>query len=244
MTKDLKPLVLNVRTIGGRHAIPINRKPGAYALIHEKTQSVYIGSSNDLGGRLSAHFTKLKTGLHENRNLQTLYNQDSIFHVKTAITENREEAYDLEEALIKSFGDQNKLLNISTEDVRKASKGILWTEESKRKLSLSQQGKTQSVESNIKRSEALKGKPKPEGFADLLSEINKNHPRRAELNKALSDKRKGGDNPNSKPVTIDGIVYSSGSEASRELNIPRSTLEKRLSSNKLEYKNYIKGISG
>lgn len=59
-----------------------------------------------------------------------------------------------------------------------------------------------------------------------------------ELNRNLSIKRKGGDNPNAKQVEVNGVIYPCGSDASRILGIPRSTLEKRLKSTKPQYSNY------
>ncbi len=241
-SKTLEP-VLNERKPSGRHSIPVNERPGAYILMHISTGGIYIGSTGNLGARISRHVNRLRANKHENRKLQEAFNKDPDLQWSVSITKDREEAYDLEQKLLDHYADYPHLFNLSTADVRNPAKGIVWSEESRKKLRLAQIGKVQTPESNERRSKALKGKPKPEGFGERLREANLNHPRRAELNKALSNSRRGGDNPNSKAVTIDGVTYSSGSDAARALNIPRSTLEKRLKSNKPKYASYQMGIS-
>jgi hypothetical protein len=102
-------------------------------------------------------------------------------------------------------------------------------------------GKKHSEESKKLISTALKGVPKPIGFGEKLSEANKNHPRREELNKALSEKRMSGDNPNAKQVIVDGVVYGSGSEAARTLNISRSVFSRMLTNDNFPNIKYLTG---
>ena len=222
----------------GRYNIKV-KGTGVYILTDPLTGKQYIGSTNNLFARLSKHRQRVKNSQHENPVLRQYPSLESfLVHVKCI--EDREEAYDEEQRLINERVGTDVLLNTSVIDVRVTQRGIVRSEELRERIRQARLGTTASEETKRKMSESSKGIPKPEGFGEKLRLANLNHPRRAELDHNLSVTRKSGDNPNAKPVEVDGVVYPCGSDASRALNIPRSTLERRLNSDKPEYANYRK----
>lgn len=216
----------NIKVTGG----------GVYILTDPLTCKQYIGSTNNLFARLCLHRHHIKNNTHENPMLRHYPSLESFtIHVKKI--DDREEAYGEEQRLLDQKVPLGNLLNSAIVDVRTV-KGIVRSDELRERIRQTRSGTKASEETKRKMSESSKGIPKPEGFGEKLRLANLNHPRRTELNRNLSIKRKGGDNPNAKQVEVNGVIYPCGSDASRILGIPRSTLEKRLKSTKPQYSNY------
>ena len=102
--KDVIPSVRTVQNV-------------AYLIRNRASSKVYVGSTCHPGGRVSAHRSNLHRGVHENKNLQALYNEspniDFVFYEVTS----RESAYELEKALIDHFHEKGELLNIALDPV-------------------------------------------------------------------------------------------------------------------------------
>lgn len=154
----------------------------AYLIRNRYSPKVYVGSTSNPGRRTSSHRSNLKRGVHENINLQNLYNESQ--HVDFVFYEvsNREKAYELEKALIDHFNKLGLLLNIQLDPVN-----------------------------NTLTKEQL------EKFRARSEEYSRKQ---------------------SKPVSIDGIVYESIREASRKLNLAKSSVASRIHSKKLKYANW------
>lgn len=204
--------------------------PGVYVIHHTQTGRFYVGSAGNVPERLSTHRNRLRSGTHENRHLQAAYNDSADLTFTTMLTTSRETAFDREQATLDFFRGSPALFNIGVEDVRVPSKGVKRSDETREKIALSKTGLIHTAEHRQNISQALKGVPKPPGFSEHLREVNLNHPRRAELNANLSDTRWSGDNPHAKGVSINGVLYGSGSEAARALGLSRSVFSRRLDS--------------
>lgn len=199
-----------------------NGQIATYVFHDPLTGKVYVGSTDTLYRRMIMHRSFFKRGVQGNSRLNQ-YKSIEELDIYVRLFNDREEAFDEEQRIVDSLVDTGLLLNVGVVDVRASNKGRPIPDEVKLKMRM-----------------AHLGVPKPEGFGEKLRQANLNHPRRAELNHNLSVTRQSGDNPNAKRVEVFGVVYPCGSDASRALGIPRSTLEKRLKSDKPEYASYKK----
>lgn len=192
------------------------KSAAAYLIESSDSGEFYVGSTGHLVNRLKSHTSNLARNKHPNFGLQKIFNEKERSNLTVYIkeTKDREEALDIEQLLLDRFKGTPKILNVAF-DARRGGAGRPMTESNRAKLSV-----------------AVKGKKKPEGFSEKLSKANKEHPRREELNKALSENRMSGNNPNAKLVLCYGIVYGSGSEAARALGISRSVMDRKLKNGK------------
>lgn len=196
---------------------------GVYLIYQEDTRMVYVGSSGMPGLRTSRHLTLLRGGRHENPVFQKLFNTNPNFYFVYYTVDTREDAYKLEQSLVDYYAGTGKLINIgmdvlapnrgkvasaeTREKQRIAKLGVARSEEAKQRVSEGMIGRVQSEETRQKLSDAKKGKPQPDHIAELCRERNRLR---------------------SKPVSIDGVVYPSVREASRQLNVKRDTVKTRL----------------
>nr|DAG33021.1 MAG TPA: intron associated endonuclease [Caudoviricetes sp.] len=111
-------------------------------------------------------------------------------------------------ALIGWSDEQRKLIS---ENTSKA----MQTPEMRERMSKAHTGKKQSEESNRKRSETIKAMYKGSAFDRTGSKLTDAH--KAKI---------------SRSVSIDGVVYASGSDAAKALGLSRSGLDYRLKSDK------------
>lgn len=106
-----------------------------YLIVCRKTNDVYVGSSKDIYRRMGLHRTGLRSGNHENRNLQVLYNTygEDSFYFKYKYTDyTKQERLLFEEKFISLF----KTVNIAKEPTKGGSpnKGTKLTENWKTNL--------------------------------------------------------------------------------------------------------------
>lgn len=195
----------------------------AYLIYQEGSRRVYVGSSGQPGLRTSNHMWLLKRNEHSNSTFQELYNENPNFYVVYYTVNTRDEAFELEQALIDYYSPSGLLINhalnalipnkgIKRSDetrakLRLAHLGFRHTPEAKEKIRLAGIGRTKSEAERQHLSVIKKGKPQPDHIAEMCRERNRLR---------------------SKPVSIDGAIYPSVREASRALNIPRDTVKTRL----------------
>src|SRR5258708_6992319 len=55
--------------------LPISKKPGVYAIVNTVNGKAYVGSSLCMRGRLLAHRSCLRRGVHENEYLKRAWNK-------------------------------------------------------------------------------------------------------------------------------------------------------------------------
>lgn len=72
----------------------------------------YVGSTGNFLKRITKHFVDLKAGKHHNVNLQELYDAGGKFNTTFAICMDREQAYEMEELIIRDYEGSSFLLNI------------------------------------------------------------------------------------------------------------------------------------
>lgn len=128
---------------------------GAYRIINEDDEVLYVGSTSDIKRRLRQHFNTLYQGIHVNNVLQEYFTQSetNTLNYLINITNDRELAYDLEQKDLDRWHGQGKLCNIA-KDARLSNKGLPCSESAKLLISEANKGNTYAV--NSKRSDEYK----------------------------------------------------------------------------------------
>lgn len=141
-------------------------QPGVYIIQNQETMETYVGSG-DVYRRASQHRTSLQKGIHTNHRLQEAYNRNPNFEMVAVPTETRDEAFDIEQAIIDEFSNSPLLLNLSM-DARIPR--IKHTEETKRRISEANKGRIITPEMRRKISETLTGRIEPDHVRQKKSE--------------------------------------------------------------------------
>lgn len=136
----------------------ISHTSGIYIVVNIKNGKVYIGKANDLHRRWNDHKRMLNEGLHFNRHLQFAWNKDKEKSFQFRILEycpierlNEREMHHI--AIYRGRGLAYNLTD-GGDGMSNAS------EETRRKMGKGMRGKTHSIETRLKMSEAAKGKPR------------------------------------------------------------------------------------
>lgn len=86
---------------------------GVYIIDHISTGRFYVGSTSSLYKRYTEHMRDLKLNRHINVFLQQCYNKDQELEWTFAVTENREDAFALEQEFLDRYFKTGKMLNIA-----------------------------------------------------------------------------------------------------------------------------------
>jgi group I intron endonuclease len=147
---------------------------------------VYIGSSVDLDNRFAVHFSQLSRGVHGNKYLQNAWikygKENFVFWIIEKVNK-ESQLIEREQSFLNEFQEyEYGMYNICL--VADRPLGVVRSEESKRKLSVTRKGKfigTKRTEATKRKiSEALKGNQNSLGYK-----------RTAEAKRKLSEIRKG-----------------------------------------------------
>lgn len=242
-------------------------KSGIYVILNTKTNKHYVGSAVDFEKRWKRHFTDLDKGVHHSIKLQRSYDKhgkdafvckviEELPYEKSLIIErenywitkynSKEHGYNIADA---SFGDTLSNHPKKKEIVSKISKSI---KENNSKLSKDEMNKRHG------RAKAIKGKTIEEFYGiERAIEISKKFQKRNteidmkginnpyygqthsdEVRKRISESQKGKKKPHLK-VSIDGVVYSTVSDAVRQTGISRKLITKRCALNCWESYLYV-----
>lgn len=220
-----------------------NRKnfsvPGTYAICHPNSGKAYVGSTGNLYTRISQHRRNLIDGRHRNVDLQNAYDSDPNFDLVFRTTNDRKEAYVIEQDLLDELMRKDGLFNRS-QDAIVANRGSSLSEDRKLEIRESTMAQFSTEESRYRHSEIIRRKwQDPEYRAKHMGHDVKDQTKQiisSKLKELWQDPeyRERMQRNRGKPITIDGVEYPSFLAASRQLNIPESTLRYRL--NKLKSK--------
>jgi group I intron endonuclease len=195
---------------------------GAYLLVHVKSGKCYVGSNLNLYSRKYQHLHILRDGHHNSFAFQEAYNSDVRLLPLYLPTEDREEAYRIEQLILDEFYSTGLLLNSAT-NARHAGTGFVVTPETRLKISMAGKGKKQTPEWIKKRTEKSIGRKLSDELKQRLRE------------KAIAR----GINPNmtvlaalamSKKVIVDGVIYPSVKAAGLKYGIVGNSASKRIRS--------------
>lgn len=226
--------------------------PAAYALHHDKSGKVYVGSTGNLYARMSRHRTDLKRGVHKNSNLQSAFNDDPSFSLSYLPTDTKEQATEVEQSLLDQHLDSGILLNIAS-DATNPGAGVTISDEQKEKLRIAALNQFSNPDARREHSEKTKRLWQDPVYRQshsgrVLSEDSRN--------KTANSVKENWDSPeyrekmmkhrqspefrariatvNAKPVTVDGKIYPSNAEAARQLGIKPDALRARLKRQKIK----------
>lgn len=208
--------------------------PAAYALHHDKSGKVYVGSTGNLYVRMSQHRTDLKRGVHKNSNLQSAFNDDPSFSLSYLPTDTKEQATEVEQSLLDQHLDSGILLNIAS-DATNPGAGVIISDEQKEKLRIAALNQFSSLDNRQRHSEIIKQKwqdPKyrqkntgralsEESITKISDSLTKRYKENPEILVKQAEGRK-------RPIVYDGVTYPSVTDAGRLLGIPISTLHSRV----------------
>lgn len=212
---------------------------GIYVIINTLNNKIYIGSTNNLYGRLKCHFNKLASNKHVSPHLQNSYNKYGKNNFSYLILEYC--GIDLLEQREQFYCNLLKP-EYNIRPVARNNKGIPLSEAHKKKLSLAHKGKKKSPEhieklrklklgsklsEEAKKKIALKskGRKMPESHVQMLKNRNKE----------FYDKfHKRAIETTSKPVIHKetGIIYKSIAEAWRNIPMSRTSAQRSVKHNR------------
>jgi len=173
---------------------------GIYVILNVKTGKVYIGQTQDFRRRWHKHKTYLKGGYHENRHLQHAWNRygADAFRFQKLEYCAIEQLDEREQHFLDIYMAKGMCYNIA-KDVQASGRGLIRSEETRRKLSEAVMGKNnpnfgkpKSEETRRKMSDAQKGRILSDDHVRKLSEAaRKRPPASEETRRKLSEAGKG-----------------------------------------------------
>lgn len=217
---------------------------GAYLIIHPSSKKCYIGSHKNLYSRQYQHHYLLNHKKHWLNEFQAEYNKDPKIIPLFIITNDREEAYDLEQLILDKFYGTDLLFN-KAKDARLALKGIEVSVITRNKLSIAGSNRILSPEHRTRIGAATTKRYKllsKEDRDKINEKISNSHlgkiqsPERRALSKIAAMK-------NAKKILVDGINYESIAAVERTFNICASSVIKRIKSSNFPSWHYESDIN-
>lgn len=208
------------------------KKRGIYAITCLATQKAYVGKSTDIQDRKQHHFSSLRRGRHDNKNLQKdfdLYGEEQF--VFTILVENSaltdDELNNLEKEYIAALDSFENGYNFTLGG--QGSFGYKHDEQVK-------MIRSEYMKQLVGEKNTFYGKHHTEETKKLISERNKG--RLKGIPKSEDHKRKireGNIKTRGKAIICEGVKYNTVTEAAQALNITPSLVRYRIKSNKYDY---------
>jgi group I intron endonuclease len=157
---------------------------GIYQITNKINGCIYIGSSCNMRDRIAEHKRRLKSGTHVNKHLQNAYNKYSKdnFIFKTLLYCDVKNLYYYEQLCIDKLHPRYNIAIC----VEAPTRGLVVSEERRRKLSEIHKGKPLSEETKRKLSEAMKGRaPWSKGKTNVFSDETRR--KMSEIQRNISD---------------------------------------------------------
>lgn len=220
--------------------------PGAYLIIDDDNEKAYIGSTTDLRRRMQRHSRDLKNNVHDNPELQELHNRKEVNFIPL-VTDDKEQALDFEQSVLNAFHNTEVLCNIAS-DAREAGKNFQLSPSHRVKLIQSNIGRPKSEEHRKAISQTLTGrkldpdraeKARTAALGSVRSEEHKRKISEANKGKTVSEEtRKKQSEAKHFPLSINDKIYHNGQEAANDLKLTRTTISRKVKSDK--YPNWKK----
>lgn len=211
---------------------PNSKIPCVYMYRQIDTGKTYIGSTVNGYGRFIQHTSALSANRHGNKKFQKAFNESPFFevHFVAVPPDKRHEpplkvVREMEQTLLDSFPDKQKLLNIAT-DVYSCGGGVSPSQETRNKISAAMKGRFVSVETRQRRSATLMG--------HAVSDETKEKIRQAKLGKQQSPEHAAKSRKSAssrwKPVEVDGTLFIHTKAAALTHAVAQTTAVKRINS--------------
>jgi len=207
--------------------------PCAYVLKHKKSGMMYVGSTHTPARRRTVHMSQLKRGVHHSDKLQAAFEDDKAFDFVIYTTDDRDAAYQLEQALIDHYLPTGKLLNVSSKALDPLS-GYELNEVQKQRRRTLRLGAKSSPEHVAKISAALTGRKCDPAVAEAISAKLKGRP----VSQEHADHLREISNAKKKKVMVDGVLYDGVRVCSRAIDVEQSVVRHRLKSNNPKFVNW------
>jgi group I intron endonuclease len=191
---------------------------GTYLIRNLDNGKTYIGSSGKIYNRITKHKNMIYNKNHDNHIFTELLKTSNLkdYELIVFFSIDREEAYNLEQYFVNKYKDSGLLINIA-QDVRNTWQGMKLTSDHVKKIILKNIGKKRSVEVRTK----MSGRVITDEAKAKLSIFHKTDKKANEhFNKILDDKKK--------PISVNGIEYSSISEAGLKSPYSESFIRRHL----------------
>ena len=221
--------------------------PGAYLLHHLRSDCVYIGSTKNVRDRYNRHLSDLRANKHASKRLQELYDADSWVVIYFKPCKDRDQAFAEEQSLLDKYMGKPYVVNRAP--TATSQKGFKHSEETKQKMAVKRntpelralisklhKGRVLTEEHRSKIARAGLGRPVSEKNKAITSALFKGKKRTPEvtanIRKAILAK--------TAPVFINGVEYGSANSAAKILGMSSSTVEYRINSPSIEFKDWYR----
>lgn len=204
------------------------RTPAFYKVVHVPTEMEYAGSTKNVYLREAVHRSRLKRGVHPNKDLQKAYDSDPNISFHYEPTETQAEASAKEQQYLTDNKDSGKLFNKAM-DVNAPGKGVFPNEETRKKISEAGLGRKHTEETRVQMSNSSLGKnagiTRSDAHRAAVSNRHKGVPLSDEhKEKAYKARQLVGNSV----IVIDDKEYASKTEAAIQLGICRPTVTARV----------------
>jgi NUMOD3 motif len=214
------------------------KRPGFYVL--SDGTHVYGGSSGAVNKRISRHKGDLKHNRHTLSKLQDSHNSGSVVTATITYTDDRDQAFDLEQRFLNKNKQNPAILNVAMNSrvpgeglspsafniqrIKETHTGKIVSEETRNKLSIANTGKNHSEETKHLLSRINTGKIVSDEVRQKISHANKGRIVSKDVARRISEAKKGkplseaayraATEKRSKKVICYGIEYASFTAAS------------------------------
>lgn len=181
-----------------------NKASGIYAITNIITGKIYVGQAQNIKRRWIEHKARLTKGCHDNQYLQRAWNKYGKEAFRFEVLEYCiiDCLNDREQYFIDTFLPQGVLYNIAR-DVRAPFRGVKFSNEHKRKISLAHRGKTLSSDTRRKISESHKGMKVSDDTRMKISAAGKGRKLSEEHIRKLSEANKGNQHMLGKTLSLE-----------------------------------------
>lgn len=139
----------------------LNKISGIYVIYNKITRQCYIGKSSCVKTRISTHKKLLINNKHVNTHLQNSFNIYKLYNFEFDLIEETplEQLLHMENYWCNMLYTHNRKYGYNIQPINVLSTGLLFSDETRLKMSNSQKGKKKTETERIKMSKIRKGKP-------------------------------------------------------------------------------------
>lgn len=186
--------------------------PGSYKITHRESGFFYVGSSNNIRGRIKHHIGCLRRGTHVNKAFQQAFVSTDLLDVEIHPFETLMQARDSEQEMIDKYLNDSLCCNVGTGAHGTWKKGMM-------PFSLRETNRLKGLGNQY-----AKGHIVSDEVKDAVRRANTGKIRSAETLARMSEARAA----IKKPVDIEGVRYGCVKEAAVALGLSRETIRSRL----------------
>lgn len=219
------------------------RGTGVYIIDNRRNGKIYVGSAAvAFHIRFRTHRSRLRLGNHPNKHLQSAWNKygESAFDFGIIEVCCPEECLNKEQEWIDTLTPYKKEIGYNKSPTATGVRGLVWSEESRKKASLAKLGRKLSAESIRKRTLTVTGRKRSEEFKKKMSVASKKRGISEETRRKMWEtkntpeyKKKFSEKTTGKKRSLESLARMSAAQKKRcESPEVREELRKRAMGNK------------